>query len=110
MRGPRLIGTFVLILASCDASPEREAYVESGCPRCHGSDLSGTPMGPPLTDVRSSWDESGLRSFLHHPDSARVHSKRLSAIAEKYPAPMPAFVMSDSMRTLLATYLLSPHK
>ncbi len=92
---------------SCEDRPGRAAYVDSGCPRCHAADLTGTRLGPPLTWVSFHWNESELRLFLTKPDSFRVHDERLRLVAEQYPAPMPIFVMTDSVRAHLVGYLLT---
>ena len=97
----------VTLLACTEGDPGRSVYKESGCPRCHASDLSGTRLGPPLNRVPSDWGRRELLAFLEAPDKVRIENTRLKQIAEKYPAPMPLFLMSDSTRAQLADYLLS---
>jgi hypothetical protein len=97
-----------LTTACSESDPERAAFRDSGCPRCHGADFGGTKLGPPLTDLSNHWDTAGLKRFLALPDSVRAADKRLSRLAERYPSPMPTFVMSDSLRSTLAAYLLNP--
>jgi hypothetical protein len=100
----------VLILcffSSCsDGAPGRAAYQESGCPRCHGSDLRGTKLGPTLGNLKDRWNRPRLEEFLASPDRFRADDQRLARLAEKYSSPMPTFLMSDTLRTNLAAYLL----
>ena len=110
MIGPIRVGVVLvgLVFLGCGESPPgRSLYTDSGCARCHASDLSGTRLGPPLRGMAEHWDEAGLVAFLEAPDRIRVEDDRLRAVAERYPAPMPVFIMSDSARSTLATYLLS---
>ena len=108
----RLLWTLVIggLLACGDSTPGRSDYVQSGCPRCHGSDLSGNRLGPPLHGLDAFWDQAGLESFLAKPDSFRVSDDRLRIVAARNPTPMPTFVMPDSLRGSIAAYLLSPRK
>ena len=78
----------------------------SGCPRCHGSSLDGTPQGPPLQGLAAFWDQESLQEFLLRPESFRKDDPRLNLVAESYPSPMPTFVMPDSLRSRIAEYLL----
>ena len=88
--------------------PGRVAYAESGCPRCHGSDLQGTRSGPPLTGLVAFWDDAKeLEAFLTRPDSFRTRDSRLRLVAAQFPSPMPTFVMPDTLRAQMASYLIS---
>ena len=103
---------FVLLLFQCGpGEPQvREAYTNSGCPRCHGSDLAGTMQGPSLTNINRLWDRTSLSAFLANPDSFRMSSRRLNLVAEQYPAPMPQFVMPDTTREQIVDYLVGTKK
>ncbi len=102
-----LLGAALLLSRACSSPPPgREAYLESGCPRCHGADLSGTGQGPALRNLRAHWDRERLNAFLEAPDRFRRRSERLEQIARRYSTPMPAFVMGDSTRRRIAAYLL----
>ncbi len=107
-RGGRFALLVLLVGAACGEDPEgREAYVESGCPRCHGSDLQGTRLGPSLNGLNAHWDREGLTAFLARPDSFRTSDQRLELVAQQFPSPMPTFVMPDTLRAQLVTYLRS---
>lgn len=104
------VATALLLLACGDTSPGRRAYVDSGCARCHASDLSGTTLGPSLEGMDRFWDQATLRAFLADPDSFRTRDPRLRRVAEQYPAPMPTFMMPDTLRSQIARYLVSVEK
>lgn len=96
-------------LAACGSDdPGRAAYVSAGCGRCHGSDLSGNRLGPPLTDLARHWDRASLEAFLARPDTVRKGDPRLARLSAAYPAPMPVYEMPDSLRSAIAGYLISP--
>ena len=97
----------VALVACGDDDAGRQAYVASGCPRCHLSSLEGTALGPPLTGIREFWDQKSLEDFLLRPESFRKADPRLNRIAEKYTSRMPAFEMPDSIRSRIAAYLLN---
>ena len=109
VRGGRFALLFLLLsLSSCDEGPVGRAdFVRSGCPRCHGSDLKGTRLGPPLKGLSQHWNRTRMEAFLAHPDSFRALDPRLARVAAAYPAPMPTFLMPDSLRGNLVIYLLS---
>jgi mono/diheme cytochrome c family protein len=97
----------LLMFACSEPDDGAAAFQDLGCQRCHGSGLAGTQLGPPLAGLSDRWNSAGLRAFLAHPDSFRSVDRRLSRLADAFPAPMPNFLMPDSLRSTLVTYLLS---
>jgi cytochrome c2 len=102
----RLAASFLLVLAACSPDAGRQAYVDSGCPLCHASTLDGTRLGPPLSDVRSSWNREELEVFLKDPPGFRASSERLEVLGMQYPAPMPALRLPEETLQELIVYLL----
>lgn len=97
-----------LAAAGCSqpVSPGRQAYVNTGCVRCHGPALAGTAEGPPLQLLRQHWDEDSLVEYLKDPNAVMANDERLRRLAEQYPAPMPAYRMTDEDRRALAAFVL----
>ena len=91
--------------AGCSVSKERQAYLNAGCPRCHGSDRSGGPQGPPLKGLKANWTREEILLFLKDP--ARNRDARLKALSDRYNAQMPTFALAEETRRMLADYLLN---
>lgn len=96
----------LLSLATCSGSPGRRAYLDSGCPRCHGTDRSGSATGPSLKDLKYIWTKEDLVRFLKGPAEFTASDPRLKALSERYGTKMPAFAMDEETRKALAEYLL----
>ena len=79
-----------------------------GCLNCHGASLHGTPMGPPLENLKKYWDRDKLISYLRNPNSFMEQS-RFKDYKEKYPQMiMPAYNNLDIKELgKMADYLLS---
>jgi len=79
-----------------------------GCLNCHGTSLQGTPMGPPLENLKKYWDRDKLISYLRNPNSFMEQS-RFKDYKEKYPQMiMPAYNNLDIKELgKMADYLLS---
>jgi len=95
-----------LTLATCSGSPGQRAYLDSGCPRCHGTDRSGSATGPSLKDLKYTWTKGDLVRFLKGPAEFTASDPRLRALSERYGTKMPAFAMDEETRKALAEYLL----
>ena len=62
-----------------------------GCISCHGSDLKGTRMGPPLQGLKEFWGRDKLINFLRNP-SSYSDTDRFKEYRKKYPGLiMPSF-------------------
>lgn len=62
-----------------------------GCISCHGSDLTGTNMGPGLKNISEYWSRDKLINYLRNP-SSYMNSERFKEYKEKYPdIHMPSF-------------------
>ncbi len=79
-----------------------------GCLNCHGTSLQGTPMGPPLENLKRFWDRDKLISYLRNPNSF-MDQKRFKEYQEKYPNMiMPAYNNLDIKELgKMSDYLLS---
>jgi mono/diheme cytochrome c family protein len=79
-----------------------------GCLNCHGASLQGSPMGPPLENLKKYWDRDKLISYLRNPNSFMEQS-RFKDYKEKYPQMiMPAYNNLDIKELgKMADYLLS---
>ena len=82
-------------------------YAQANCAMCHGADLSGARMGPPLLGLEQYWDAAGLTSYLRDPLSCAPSDERLKKLGAKYPATMPATAMSEEDLQQLVTWLLT---
>jgi hypothetical protein len=62
-----------------------------GCTGCHGADLAGTMMAPPLANLKENWSKDKLINYLRNPDSF-MNGDRFQNFKEKYPGTiMPSF-------------------
>lgn len=69
----------------------KELVVKLGCITCHGADLQGTRMGPPLEDLAKNWSRDKLINYLRNPSSFE-DTERFKKFKEQYPGMiMPAF-------------------
>jgi mono/diheme cytochrome c family protein len=78
-----------------------------GCISCHGSDLTGTRMGPPLQGLKENWGRDKLINFMRNP-SSYMDTERFKEFRKKYPGIiMPAFNNIDVKELgKIADYLL----
>jgi cytochrome c553 len=64
---------------------------QNGCMNCHGTELQGTQMAPPLAGLSQFWNRDKLINYLRNP-SSYMDSDRFKAFKEKYPGTiMPPF-------------------
>jgi hypothetical protein len=62
-----------------------------GCRGCHGSELTGTRMGPKLTGMQEFWSRDELINYLRNPNSF-MDRDRFKKYKEDYPGIlMPSF-------------------
>lgn len=99
--------TLGLVVAACGGEG-RTAYLEAGCPECHGTDRRGTPTGgPSLRSVGDHWDEASLLLYFRNPDSVANSDPRLTELRERYGEGMPPLKLADPIaREALAKYVL----
>jgi mono/diheme cytochrome c family protein len=78
-----------------------------GCITCHGSDLTGTRMGPALQGLKENWGRDKLINFLRNPFSY-METERFIEFRKKYPGViMPSFNQIDVKELgKIADYLL----
>jgi Cytochrome c. len=61
------------------------------CTRCHGDDLNGTPMAPPLKGMAKYYDRESLIAYLRSPERNQTGT-RFDEYKTKYATGvMPAF-------------------
>ena len=77
-------------LSSKDLTGE-QLVSQLGCVNCHGSDLSGTKMGPSLHSVKENWSRDKLINYLRNPSSF-MSADRFKEYQKQYPGViMPSF-------------------
>ena len=78
-----------------------------GCITCHGSDLKGTRMGPPLQGLKENWGRDKLINFLRNP-SSYMDTERFQEFRKKYPGIMMPEFNNIDVKELgkIADYLL----
>lgn len=79
----------------------------NGCLNCHGPQLQGTQMAPPLERIADFWSRQELINYLRNP-SSYMDSDRFKEFKKKYPGTiMPPFNNLD-VKDLgkMADYLL----
>jgi mono/diheme cytochrome c family protein len=92
---------------SSDEITGAQLYASFGCVSCHGADLSGTTLAPPLLNVNEHWGRDNLISYLRNPSSF-MNSDRFKECRKKYPSQiMPSYNNKD-VKDLgkIADYLL----
>ncbi|MCC7478757.1 cytochrome c [bacterium] len=83
-----------------------ELYKSGNCGMCHGQDQNGTPLGPPLRDLKANWDVPKLVAYFKDPAGYAANDPRLSANKGKYSVPMPPQRFPDNELSALAEWLL----
>lgn len=88
-------------------------YRARTCYRCHGSDRSGTEIGPPLRSLASHWDEGSLVRYISDPAPFPERDPRIRDLVRQYHGKlMKGFPMPPEEARTLARWLLSdpdPH-
>jgi len=84
-----------------------ELMSKLGCTTCHGTDLKGTRMGPPLFGLREHWGRDNLINYLRNPNSY-ADTERFKEQQKQYPGlMMPSFSNIDVKELgRIADYLL----
>ena len=81
-------------ISSKNLSPA-ELISKVGCVNCHGSDLTGTGMGPNLHGISQYWSRDKLINYLRNP-SSYMDSERMKAFQKKFTnTMMPSFNLID---------------
>lgn len=88
------------------AMTAEEVFKVGNCAMCHGQDLNGTPLGPPLKGVKANWDVPKLLAYFKDPATYADNDPRLAANKGKYSVPMPPQRLPDAELTTLAEWLL----
>ncbi len=120
-----LAAILVLLLSACDGgtdaapgevagSDDNEAgyslYRRGACHTCHGPELAGSQLGPPLAGLATHWDVDGLVELMLDPAGVVALTPRLRERAGMYIMKMPPATQSglsrDQIREL-ATWLLA---
>jgi hypothetical protein len=75
---------------------------------CHGVNLAGTPLAPPLRNLTEHWGRDNLISYLRNPTSF-MDSDRFKEFRKKYPGQiMPSYNNKDVKELgKIADYLLT---
>lgn len=69
----------------------KDLITKLGCITCHGNDLQGTRMGPPLQNISENWSRDKLINYLRNPTSF-ADTERFKKFEEQYPGMiMPAY-------------------
>ena len=100
---------FLVGLSLCGCGGDgrgRAVYESEACPQCHGHDLRGGELGPPLRGLNSVWGPEELSQYIADPQSYLEHDERLRLIMERYPVPMPTLQMDKKRLADLVEYLL----
>lgn len=69
----------------------KELMSKLSCVTCHGTELTGTKMGPSLYNIAKYWSRDKLINYLRNPSSFS-DTKRFQKYEERFPGMiMPAF-------------------
>jgi cytochrome c2 len=80
---------------SSDAITPAGLISRLGCRGCHGADLEGTRMGPPLQNMAQYWSRDELINYLRNPNSY-MDKERFRKFQQDYPGIiMPSFSNVD---------------
>jgi hypothetical protein len=82
-------------------------YKEANCAMCHGGDMAGTTMAPPLSNLSANWDADTLQQYMRDPESYSANDPRLDEQNKQYSMQMPAFDGSEDELAAMVTWLLS---
>jgi mono/diheme cytochrome c family protein len=92
---------------SAEGISAADLITRQGCRGCHGKELEGTRMGPPLRNMNEYWSRSELINYMRNP-SSYMDKDRFKKFQEQYPGViMPSFSNVD-VKDLgrIADYLL----
>jgi len=85
-----------------------QLFVNFGCTKCHGVNLSGTANGPQLANLNEYWNRNTLIAYLRNP-SSYMEEERFQKYRQMFPNQiMPGFG-NKNIKDLgkLADYLLN---
>jgi len=84
-----------------------QLFANFGCVNCHGNELAGTTLAPPLRNLKEHWGRDNLISYLRNPSSF-MNSDRFKEFRKKYPSQiMPGYSNKDIKELgKIADYLL----
>lgn len=105
----------LLTLAACSMRDQpaigasgEEIYRVSACASCHGENLEGLGIAPPLLGLSALWSRDELGAFLGDPDRFLEQVERLQQLDFDYSSSMPKYSnLSLDERDRLAGFLLS---
>jgi hypothetical protein len=103
-------------LVSCGADeslpngpPGKRLFIAELCASCHGYDLKGGWMGPPLLQLQSHWQRDELADFIRTPTKFTEEDERLGKLSKKFQTSMVGNQrLSKQDRLLIADWLLAP--
>jgi len=82
-------------------------YKEANCAMCHGGDMAGTTMAPPLNNLSANWDAETLQQYMLDPEGYSANDPRLAEQNKQYSMQMPAFDGSADELAAMVAWLLS---
>lgn len=87
--------------------PGYQVYNAEGCQTCHGSNLLGTRLAPPLVDVRKHFDLASFGEYLSDPEGYILDDPRLQGLDSQYQMQvMPAYDLTDEELEALGGLIL----
>jgi mono/diheme cytochrome c family protein len=87
---------------------DEELFGSFGCVNCHGADLAGTKLGPPLKNLKQFWGRDNLINYLRNPNSF-MSSDRFKEYRKQYTNQMMPSFGNKNVKDLgkIADYLLT---
>ena len=97
-----------LVLVACTAADGPHIYQKLHCNACHGSRLEGSPRGPALRDLGTTWESNeALADYLSNPDVKKRAG--LEDVAGSFELQMmPVEGLSRRQMMVLASWLRDP--
>lgn len=85
-----------------------ELFASFGCVNCHGANLAGTKLGPPLQNLTQFWGRDNLINYLRNPNSF-MSSDRFKEYRKQYTNQMMPSFGNKNVKDLgkIADYLLT---
>jgi cytochrome c553 len=83
------------------------AYRKRTCYRCHGADLGGTEIGPPLAGLERYWTLEQLADYIRDPAPFHQSDPRIRGLVQAYNGRlMKGYPLDDAELRSLAAWLL----
>jgi mono/diheme cytochrome c family protein len=82
-------------------------YKRENCATCHGGDMAGTPMAPPLSNLSDYWNADTLAEYMRDPEGYSATDPRLAEQNQQYSMQMPPFEGSDEELAAMVAWLLA---